>query len=74
MDEYEEWQQDLKTKSVNELEALIQAYNDTISQLQATKQSIEGQLYLLHYQLPKVRRIYNLRVREENAKQQEKTL
>lgn len=74
MDEYKEWQQDLKTKSVNELETLIQGYNDTISQLQATKQSIEGQLYMLQDQLPTVRRIYNLKMREANAKQQEKTL
>ena len=74
MDEYKEWQQDLKTKSVNELETLIQAYNDTISQLQKTKQSVEGQLYMLQDQLPTVRRIYNLKMREANAKQQEKTL
>lgn len=74
MDEYKEWQQDLQTKSVNELETLIQGYNDTISQLQATKQSIEGQLYMLQDQLPTVRHIYNLKMRDENAKQQEKTL
>lgn len=74
MDEYKEWQQDLQTKSVSELETLIQGYNDTISQLQATKQSIEGQLYTLQDQLPTVRHIYNLKMREENAKQQEKTL
>lgn len=74
MDEYKEWQQDLQTKSVNGLETLIQGYNDTISQLQATKQSIEGQLYMLQDQLPTVRHIYNLKMREKNAKQQEKTL
>jgi hypothetical protein len=74
MDEYKEWEQDLKTKPVNELEKLIQAYNDTISQLQATKRTIDDQLYMLQDQLPTVRRIYNLKMRDENAKQQEKTL
>ena len=74
MDEYKEWEQDLQTKSANELEKLIQAYNDTISQLQATKRTIDDQLYMLQDQLPTVRRIYNLRMREANAKQQEKTL
>lgn len=67
MDEYKEWQQDLQTKSVNELETLIQGYNDTISQLQATKQSIEDQLYMLRNQVPIVRRIYNLKIREEKC-------
>lgn len=74
MDDYEKWKQDLHSKSIDELEALIIAYDDTISQLQADKQTIENQLYMLHNQAPVVRRIYNLRVREENAKQQEKTL
>lgn len=74
MDDYEKWEQDLQSKSSDELEALIHDYDDTISQLQADKQTIEDQLYMLRNQAPIVRRIYNLRVKEENAKQQEKTL
>lgn len=53
---------------------IIHDYDDIISQLQADKQAIEDQLYMLRNQAPVVRRIYNLRVKEENAKQQEKTL
>lgn len=68
MDDYEKWQWDLQTKSVNELETLIHGYGDTISQLQADKHTIEDQLYMLRNQLPTVRRIYNQKVREENAK------
>lgn len=74
MDDYEKWKQNLHSKSIDELETLIHGYDDTISQLQADKQTIEDQLYLLRNQAPVVRRIYNLRVKEENAKQQEKTL
>lgn len=74
MDDYEKWEQDLHFKSIDELETLIRGYDDTISQLQADKQTIEDQLYMLRNQAPVVRRIYNLRVKEENAKQQEKTL
>lgn len=74
MDDYEKWEQDLHSKSIDELETLIRGYDDTISQLQADKQTIEDQLYMLRNQAPVVRRIYNLRVKEENAKQQEKTL
>lgn len=74
MDDYEKWQQDLQTKSPQELETLIQGYGDTISQLQADKQTIEYQLYMLQDQLPTVRHIYNQKVREENAKQQKTTL
>lgn len=74
MDDYEKWEQDLHSKSIDELKTLIHGYDDTISQLQADKQAIEDQLYMLRNQVPTVRRIYNLKVREENAKQQEKTL
>lgn len=74
MDDYEKWEQDLHSKSIDELKTLIHGYDDTISQLQADKQTIEDQLYMLRNQVPTVRRIYNLKVREENAKQQEKTL
>lgn len=74
MDEYKEWQQDLQTKSVNELETLIQGYNDTINDLSNKKHRIEDQLYMLRNQLPTIRRIYNLKMRDKNAKQQEKTL
>ena len=74
MDDYEKWKQNLHSKSIDELETLIHDYDDTISQLQADKQTIEDQLYMLRNQAPVVRRIYNLRVKEENAKQQEKTL
>jgi Mg2+ and Co2+ transporter CorA len=74
MDDYEKWEQDLHSKSIDELETLIHDYDDTISQLQSDKQTIEDQLYMLRNQAPVVRRIYNLRVKEENAKQQEKTL
>ena len=74
MDDYEKWEQDLQSKSSDELKALIIGYDDTISQLQADNQTIEDQLYMLRNQVPVVRRIYNLRVKEENAKQQEKTL
>lgn len=74
MDDYEKWEQDLRSKSIYELETLIHDYHDTISQLQADKQTIEDQLYMLRNQAPVVRRIYNLMVKEENAKQQEKTL
>lgn len=74
MDDYEKWEQDLHSKSIDELETLVHDYDDTISQLQADKQAIEDQLYMLRNQAPVVKRIYNLRVREENAKQQEKTL
>lgn len=74
MDDYEKWEQDLHSKSIDELETLIRGYDDTISQLQADKQTIEDQLYMLRNQAPVVRRIYNLMVMEENAKQQEKTL
>ena len=74
MDDYEKWKQDLHSKPIDELGTLIHDYDDTISQLQADKQAIEDQLYMLRNQAPVVRRIYNLRVKEENAKQQEKTL
>lgn len=74
MDDYEKWEQDLHSKSIDELEVLIHDYDDAISQLQSDKQTIEDQLYMLRNQAPVVRRIYNLRVKEENAKQQEKTL
>jgi hypothetical protein len=74
MDDYEKWEQDLHSKSIDELETLVHDYDDIISKLQADKQAIEDQLYLLRNQVPVVRRIYNLRVKEENAKQQEKTL
>lgn len=74
MDDYEKWEQDLHSKSIDELETLIYYYDDIISQLQADKQAIEDQLYMLCNQAPVVRRIHNLRVKEENAKQQEKTL
>ncbi len=74
MDDYEKWEQDLHSKSIDELETLIHDYDDTISQLQSDKQAIENQLYMLCNQAPVVRHIYNLSVKEENAKQQEKTL
>lgn len=74
MDDYEKWEQDLHSKSIDELENLIAGYDDSISQLMTKKQEIEDQLYMLRNQAPTVRRIYNLKVREENAKQQEKTL
>lgn len=74
MDDYEKWEQDLHSKSIDELETLVHDYDDIISKLQADKRDIEGQLYMLRNQAPVVRRIYNLRVKEENAKQQEKTL
>lgn len=74
MDDYEKWEQDLHSKSIDELETLIHDYDDAISQLQSDKQTIEDQLYMLRNQAPVVRRIYNLRVKVENAKQQEKTL
>lgn len=74
MDDYEKWEQDLHSKSIDELETLIHDYDDAISQLQSDKQTIEDQLYMLRNQAPVVRRIYNLRVKIENAKQQEKTL
>lgn len=74
MDDYEKWKQDLHSKSIDELETLVHDYDDIISKLQADKQVIEDQLYMLRNQAPVVRRIYNLRVKEENAKQQEKTL
>ena len=74
MDDYEKWEQDLHSKSIDELETLIHDYDDAISQLQSDKQTIEDQLYMLRNQAPIVRRIYNLRVKIENAKQQEKTL
>lgn len=74
MDDYKKWEQDLHSKSIDELETLIHGYDDSISQLMTTKQEIEDQLYMLRNQAPTVRRIYNLKVREENAKQQKKTL
>ena len=74
MDDYEKWEQDLHSKSIDELETLIHDYDDAISQLQSDKQTIEDQLYMLRNQAPVVRRIYTLRVKIENAKQQEKTL
>ena len=74
MDDYEKWEQDLHSKSIDELETLIHDYDDAISQLQSDKQTIEDQLYMLRNQAPVVRRIYNLRVKIENSKQQEKTL
>lgn len=74
MDDYTQWKQELRSKSVDELETLITGYGNAISQLTTKKYAIEEQLDTLRNQAPVVRRIYNLRVREENAKQQEKTL
>ena len=74
MDDYQKWEQDLHSKSIDELGTLINAYGDLISQLTTKKQEIDDLLYMLRNQAPVVRRIYNLRVKEENAKQQEKTL
>lgn len=74
MDNYKEWEQDLHSKSIAELKSLITEYGKLIHQLTVKKQEIDDLLYMLHNQAPVVRRIYNLRVKEENAKQQEKTL
>lgn len=74
MDDYTQWEQDLHSKSIDELGALITKYGNLISKLTTKKQELDDLLYMLHNQAPVVRRIYNLRVREENAKQQEKTL
>lgn len=74
MDDYEKWQQGLRSKSTGDLETLIRGYDDAINDLSNRKHMIEDQLYMLRNQVPTVRRIYNLKMREENAKQQEKTL
>ena len=68
MDDYENWEQDLHSKPIDELEALTIEYRNLISQLTTKKQEINDLLYMLHNQAPVVRRIYNLRVKEENAK------
>ena len=68
MDDCEKWEQDLHSKSIDELEALTIEYRSLISQLTTKKQEINDLLYMLHNQAPVVRRIYNLRVKEENAK------
>ncbi len=70
MDDYEKWQQTLHSKSVDELETLIASYGDAISQLITKKYAIEEQLDTLYNQASAVRRMYVLKVREENAKQQ----
>ena len=68
MDDYEKWEQDLHSKPIDELEALTIEYRNLISQLTTKKQEINDLLYIQHNQAPVVRRIYNLRVKEENAK------
>lgn len=73
-DKHEKREQDLHSKSIDELKSLITEYDKLIHQLTNKKQGIDDLLYMLHNQAPVVRRIYNLKVREENAKQQEKTL
>lgn len=69
MDDYEKWEQRLRAKSADELETLIHGYDDAIEDLSNKKHRIEDQLYMLSNQVPTVRRIYNLKMREENAKQ-----
>lgn len=74
MDDYEKWQQELRAKSADELETLVHGYGDAISQLITKKYAIEKQLDMLRDQSSTVRRMYVLKVREENAKQWEKAL
>lgn len=74
MDDYEKWEQELRAKSVDELATLVYGYGDAISQLLIHKHEIEKQLNDLYDQVPAIRRMYVLKVRENNAKQQEKTL
>lgn len=68
MDDYEKWEQGLRAKSADELEALVHGYGDAITQLLARKDEIEKQLNYLYDQVPAIRRMYILKAREENAK------
>lgn len=70
MDDYTQWKQELRSKSVDELETLIAGYGNAISQLTAKKYAIEEQLDTLHSQASTVRRMYVLKVKEANAEQQ----
>lgn len=74
MDDYEKWKQGLRAKSVDELATLVYGYGDAITQLLMDKHEIEKQLNDLYDQVPAIRRMYVIKAREENAKQQEKTL
>lgn len=70
MDDYEKWEQELRAKSADELETLVHGYGDAIKYLHDRKREIEDQLDMLRNQVPTVRHMYVLKVREENAKQQ----
>ena len=74
MDDYEKWKQDLRSKSINELETLIDGYGESIHQLTAKKWAIEDLLGTLQDQASAVRRMYTQKVGEYYAKHPEKTL
>lgn len=74
MDDYEKWTQELRAKSADELEVIFTDYTNAINLLLKKKQTIEKQLDMLYCLEPTIRRVYFEKAREENAKQQEKTL
>lgn len=71
MDDYEKW---LISKDYGDLSSIYHTVQYRIHELEQRQQATQKILDELYSLEPSFRRIYIERVREENAKQQEKTL